>query len=127
MEQPHLPGHALTPQAAIGDSQEIAVGLFVASGPADAGAPGQTYFSRASIVVIRWLKRQHDTPPHETIHFAYTQQRIPADIAEVSLEPHKMYIFFFKVNKEQERRALKIALADEDTIHRLEDMLRQGH
>jgi len=109
----YFTGRFISVKAALANSRLVLIAQLTDPGVADAGAPGQAYFDRAAIRVVRLLKGE---TKDKELTIAYTCQRLPESSAEREPETRGTFIFFLELRSDKTLKAIKILRATDDNV-----------
>ena len=117
----YFTGRFITVEAALSDSHLVAVGQLTDSGVADPGAPGMTYYDKASIRIVKLLKGE---TKEKELPIAYTVQKLPESKAEKEPEIGGTFIFFLELRNDKTLKAIKILRATNENVDRVTQLLK---
>jgi hypothetical protein len=116
----YFTGRFLSLEAALANSHLVLIGQMTDAGVADPGAPGQAYFDKASIRVVKLLKGE---TKEKKLALAYTCQKMPAERAEKVPETGGSFIFFLELRNDKTLKAIKILRATDGNVEQVTEAL----
>ncbi len=105
---------------ALANSHLVLIAKLTTPGVADPGAPGQAYFDKASIRVVKLLKGE---TKEKELAIAYTCQKLPESRAEQEPETGGSFIFFLESRNDKSLKAIKILRATDDNLEQVREAL----
>jgi hypothetical protein len=116
----YFTGRFIAVKVALATSHLVLISQVTNPGVADAGAPGQAYFDKASIRVVKLLKGE---TKEKELAIAYTCQKLPESSAEKEPETGGTFIFFLELRKDRTLKAIKILRATDDNVEQVTEAL----
>lgn len=110
MTERHLSGRAIASEEAVKASDSIIVGKIVSLGDAESDAPGQEYYGRVKVSVLRTMKGS--AVAAKTLDMSLTVQVFSTTAAEERPETNREYIIFLKRPDPRATKAIKLLVAD---------------
>jgi hypothetical protein len=117
----YFTGRFITVKAALAKSHLVVMGQLTVRGIADPGAPGLSYFDKASIRADRLLKGE---TKEKELPIAYTVQKLPEREAEKEPEIGGTFIFFLELRNDQTLKGIKILRATSDNVAHVTEALK---
>jgi len=109
MTERHLSGRTIPSEDAVNAADSIIVGRIVSLGDAESDAPGQEYYGRVKVSVLRTIK---GAAAAKTLDMSLTVQVFSTKAAEERPEANREYIIFLKRPDPRVTKAIKLLVAD---------------